>query len=85
MSDERTSRDVRGNSARICRELGWYKDTVLESVLPPRRALRITAVGEELVLGRDVYEVDGQLAERDEQICVLTQREWRKAEIKAEG
>jgi hypothetical protein len=79
MADDRTSFQVRGSSAYICRELGWWPGTYLCAYEPTPIMLRITAVGEEFVLGREVRTAEnGQLFEDDEAIRILTERDWRR-------
>ena len=86
MSDERTSFQVRGSSAHICHELGWYPGTYIRGNIPTPITLRITAVGEEFVLAREIVDDEGQVSEGDEMVRILTERDWRKIEpLKAEA
>ena len=63
-------------SAEICRAQGWTVGTILEGWdLNNLDVLRITAIGEELVLGKWLYT---DVSESTERLISLNFRDWHK-------
>jgi hypothetical protein len=64
-------------SADRCRQEGWQvNDVVTDGVIA---TVRITAIGEELVLGRLVSVVGGEQCETIEQVRGMLVERWHKA------
>lgn len=86
---EATSQRLAGtgcSSAEICRQMGWVAGQYVESVNPDPVLLRLTAIGEELVLGRVVLPCEGQwIDDADESLWDLRYRAWRKADDPMRG
>lgn len=70
------------SSAEICRQMGWVAGSYITGLeCGVAELLRITAVGEEEVLGREVFAVEGQWIDGQyEQMWDLRLRAWRTAD-----
>jgi len=79
VADEGGTSQLICSSVEICRRMGWGVGTELVAADCEKFRVRITALGERVVIVRIITAANGQPVEPNECIWELNYRDWQQA------